>query len=118
MKKVYIRKFEDLGDKNWYAKGTDCDSQATFEGSFNLIRSEKRDRFDELFHLGNNGGSYSADFNSKKLDEIIDFLKDDFEIVFVKEEGMFHNKVEITRDEYLNYMMKDTTDPFNEYLFG
>ena len=113
--KLTIQKHENLSTQNWY--GTSLDSQMFFKETWYGLDNSFKDKY---FEIGNNGGSYSLNFNSEDLDTILDILNIDLsDISYVqditRENGM-RDTFDVTKKEYLKYNTSQTRDEFTDYL--
>ena len=121
MNYIKIQLHEDKSSQNWF--NTNKDSQIFFSDGYYEFAEEfnmyKNNRFaDGLFQMGNNGGSYSLNFNKEDLDEILEVIeKTDYEVKYVKS-GEYHGTIDITKEEYLNSEVVQTTDGFTEYIMS
>ena len=113
--KVTISKHEDVSTQNWY--GTTLDSQMHFHGSFNTVDKSIRNKY---FDTGHNGGSYSLNFDSKNLDEILNVLNisepDTLYTLDHTEENGMRNTHDIDKEKYLAYDVSNHRDYYTDYL--
>ncbi len=108
MKTVRIKLHEDKTSQVWY--GTNKDSQISVsEGFYNiskLFNLYTKNKFTggKYFELGNNGGSYSLNFNRKDLRKITKVLKENgWKITFeaINPDSCINATMKITQALYL-----------------
>jgi hypothetical protein len=115
MKKIRISKHEDISTQNWY--GTKLDSSMLFPDTWFDIDKNIVNKF---FHRGNNGGSYSLNFDSNDLDAILSALNlnenmVEYEQDITPENGM--RKTHSTNKElFIAYKVSNNRDFYTDYL--
>jgi len=109
---IKIQKHEDLSSQSWF--GTSKDSQMFF--SYTWYEMPKN-ILDKYFEVGNNGGSYSINFNSEDLNEIIEELVlTDIHFVQVDNTKTIPRDLPCTKSDYLEYQIEQTRDGYTEML--
>lgn len=115
-KEIRISIHKDKSEQNWFNTTKDSkmfisDGWYSLKEKFNLYSNNKFTGGD-YFEIGNNGGSYSLNFNKKDLNKILKTLKDmGYKIKYVKE----HN-TKITKKEYMLSKPDNKTDIHTEYM--
>ena len=113
--KYEIQKHEDLSTQSWY--GTKFDSQMMFKDTWYKIDKVILDKY---FEIGNNGGSYSLNFNSNNLEKILNELnikeEDITYLQDITEENGMRTTLTISKIEYMKFNTKQTRDEYTDYL--
>jgi len=115
-KEIRISIHKDKSEQIWFNTTKDSqmfvsDGWYSISKTFNLY-SNNTFTGGKYFELGNNGGSYSINFNKKDLNKIIKPLKElGYKIKYVKG----HN-TQITKKEYMKTTTNDNRDEYSDYL--
>jgi hypothetical protein len=113
--KYEIQKHENLSTQSWY--GTQLDSQMLFKDTWYKMDKSILDKY---FEIGNNGGSYSLNFDSANLEDILKELNiSETSIKYLQditEEGGMRHTYTVTKKEYLLFNTKQTRDEYTDYL--